>query len=58
MKKGIVACLLTGLFLTSCTNVVVWTPGQAIMTTLILLAIVVGLVTYGYYKIKEWWKKK
>ncbi|MCK9445966.1 hypothetical protein M0Q50_03640 [bacterium] len=29
MKKGIVACLLTGLFLTSCTNVVVWTPGQA-----------------------------
>jgi high-affinity Fe2+/Pb2+ permease len=28
------------------------------MTTLILLAIVVGLVTYGYYKIKEWWKKK
>lgn len=56
--KRISILFITMIFLSSCTNVIVWTPGQAIMTTLIVLAIVFGLVVYGYLKLKEWWKKK
>jgi len=57
MKKGLLAIILM-LCLTSCTNVVIWTPGQVIGLFCLGLLVVVIVFMYIKYRIENWWKNR
>lgn len=57
MKKGLLAIIFM-LCLTSCTNVIIWTPGQFLgLFCLCLLGVVIAIM-YIKYKIENWWKNR
>jgi membrane protein YdbS with pleckstrin-like domain len=57
--KNIKLVLITAfmIMMTACHNVVVWTPGQALIVTLFIIVAIIVVMIKISHALEKWWEK-